>query len=368
MTKSQSAGDKLTTAEAADSGAYRGEVSAGRVNTIKAVNPDTPVEPADSNDPARSGTFDSSVSTPVSGGGGESARCPLCGSGDSEELFMATDHLVSSRQFMIRQCNRCSMAWTHSPPPEVEAAGFYLSHDYISHSDKKRSLSDYLYHLARSLMLKRKHKIISAATGLKQGKLVDIGSGTGYFAAFMQKKGWDVTGVEISREARTYSVERHSITVMAPEKMKKIADHSADSVTLWHVLEHLYKPDEWMGQIKRILSKEGKCIIALPNFASSDACWFGSDWAALDVPRHLWHFTPEALKLLAGENGLQYETMIPLPLDLFYISYLSYRNSGVRMPLLRGILTGAWLSLLTLFQRDKASSLIYIFSVSTHLR
>jgi hypothetical protein len=121
----------------------------------------------------------------------------------------------------------------------------------------------------------------------------------------------------------------------------------------------------WMKEVKRILKDDGKCIIALPNLASADARWFGDRWAALDVPRHLWHFSPATLIRFAGDQGFICREIRTMPLDVFYISALSYRDSGCRLSLLRGILTGTLLTISSLFRKNSASSLIYVMSGET---
>ena len=288
--------------------------------------------------------------------------CPVCASPDTAELFHARYHLVSNLEFLIRKCHSCGMGWTVDPPSEREAGGYYASEEYISHTDRKQSISDYLYHLARSFMLGRKGNLVRKVTGMREGTLLDIGSGTGHFAAYMQKRGWKVTGIELNDDARTYSIEKSGITAMAPGDLKNIPTGSADCITFWHVLEHLYAPEEWLEEVKRILLPDGKCIIALPNFSSADAGWFGSRWAALDVPRHLWHFTPDALNLFVSKQGFTVEKIAALPLDIFYISALSYSNQGKSLPLPRGLLTGGFLSVRSGFRKEKASSLIYVLS------
>lgn len=292
----------------------------------------------------------------------ENNICPACAATDTADLFKAKDHLVSGREFLIRRCNSCGMGWTVDPPPENEAGRYYVSEEYISHTDRKQSLTDYLYHLARSFMLGRKHRITTSSVGKSSGVLLDIGSGTGYFPAFMQKKGWSVTGIELNDEARNYSASRFGIKVASPGEIKELPSASADCITFWHVLEHLYDPAGWLGEAKRILRDEGKCIIALPNFASADAEWFGGRWAALDVPRHLWHFTPDAVKQFVGKQGFTVDRIYPLSLDLFYIASLSYRNTGKGLPLIRGALTGIHIALRNRFHREKDSSLVYVIS------
>ncbi len=288
--------------------------------------------------------------------------CPACSSQNITELFDVKDHLVSGSDFLIRRCKACGMGWTTDPPPESEAGSYYASEEYISHTDKKQSISDCLYHLARGFMLGRKYNLVTKAAGKRTGTLLDIGSGTGYFAAFMQKRGWEVTGIEINDDARSYSIEKSGINAKPPGEVKKVPSGSADCITFWHVLEHLYDMAGWLEEVKRILSSDGKCIIALPNFSSADARWFGNRWAALDVPRHLWHFTPAAMSHFVSKQGFTVEKKTALPLDLFYISVLSYKNLGSPFPLLRGLLTGGFLAIRSGFRKEKASSLVYILS------
>ncbi len=295
----------------------------------------------------------------------EGYLCLACGAADSAELCHAKDHLVSSKEFIIRKCNSCGMGWTVDPPAESDAGAYYASKEYISHTDRKQSASDYLYHLARSFMLGRKKRLVSRVTSKSSGTLVDIGSGTGYFPAYMQRRGWQATGVEISEAARKYSADRFGLKAISPSEVRDLPSASADCITFWHVLEHLYSPDGWLKEVSRVLKGDGRCIVALPNFSSTDARWFGNRWAALDVPRHLWHFTPDSLRFFAERNGFKCERIYPLPLDLFYISILSFRNQGSSMALIKGLLTGCFLALRSGFRKEKSSSLVYVLAKST---
>jgi 2-polyprenyl-3-methyl-5-hydroxy-6-metoxy-1,4-benzoquinol methylase len=292
----------------------------------------------------------------------EKPVCPVCRATKTTDLFRAKDHLVSGREFLIRKCTECGMGWTADPPQEEEAGVYYASAGYISHTDSKQSLADRLYHIARKFMLRRKGKLVNSAVGKSDGIIIDIGSGTGYFAAFMKKRGWQVTGIEISEQARNYSVERFGISAIGPGQVRDLPSAYADCITFWHVLEHLYNPAGWLVEARRILKDEGRCIIALPNFASADAEWFGERWAALDVPRHLWHFTPDSFRQFAEKEGFVCERTSALPLDLFYISSLSYRNTGNRLSLARGVLTGLIIALRGLSRRESASSLVFVLS------
>ena len=292
----------------------------------------------------------------------EVRSCPGCGGSDFTDLFTARDHLVTGESFRIAQCCCCGLVVTADPPDEHDIGRYYVSDDYISHSDKKQNLTELFYHLARQFMLGRKFRLVKRVTGKSKGTIVDIGSGTGYFASCMQQKGWNVTGIELNDRAREFSAAKFGIRTLEPSAISDMDDASADCVTLWHVLEHLYDPGKWMGEIRRILADDGRCIIALPNIDSSDAQWFGENWAALDVPRHLWHFSPDTFLRLAENHGFTCEAIRPMQLDLYYISALSYRNRGRRVALLRGVVTGLFLAVVNLFRSNRASSLIYVIS------
>jgi 2-polyprenyl-3-methyl-5-hydroxy-6-metoxy-1,4-benzoquinol methylase len=295
----------------------------------------------------------------------EVKSCLVCGSSGFAERFSAKDCLVSGQLFLISECRSCGFVFTSDPPDEKDIGRYYISEDYISHTDKKRNLTEVAYHLARSIMLRKKYRLISRVSISKTGTLLDVGSGTGYFAAYMKKRGWNVTGIELSEQARSVSVSKSGINALEPSEINGIPAASADCVTFWHVLEHLYDPAEWLYEVRRILKDDGKCIIAIPNIESADARWFGKNWAALDVPRHLWHFSPATITRFAVENGFVCTMIKPMPLDIFYISILSYRNQKSYMPLLRGIITGLLLSAGNLFNKERASSLIYVISKQT---
>ena len=286
--------------------------------------------------------------------------CPLCEGSDKEVLFTCTDFLVSGEDFSVVKCRQCGLIRTEAPPPENKIGSYYQSEDYISHSDSKKGFTEILYHLARNFMLKRKSSLISQVSGLETGFLLDIGSGTGYFPAFMAKKGWKVKGIEINEQARNFSVSKFGLHILSPDNESQLNNSAFDVVTLWHVMEHLNDLTHWFGVINRVLRNDGVCVIALPNADSSDAERFGKYWAAYDVPRHLWHFSPVTFRSLAEKNGFRVIKMKGMPLDVFYISILSYRHMKRNLPFIRGIITGMVLSFKNLFGKNRSSSMIYV--------
>ena len=137
---------------------------------------------------------------------------------------------------------------------------------------------------------------------------------------------------------------------------------SFNAITMWHVLEHVHQLHEYVSQLRQLLSEKGKIFIAVPNYTSYDAAHYKEHWAAYDVPRHLYHFSPQSMKALMNAHGLQVIKMKPMWFDSFYVSMLSeqYKNGKGNM------ISACWNGLVsnskTLFNTEKCSSVIYIIS------
>jgi SAM-dependent methyltransferase len=286
--------------------------------------------------------------------------CPLCSSEEISLKFRCTDHFVSDKEFSINVCSACGFVFTQDYPEESEIGWYYESDDYISHSDTSKGFSDKLYRISRTLMLRRKRKIIIKNTGKKRGTLLDIGSGTGYFANTMKNAGWNVKGIEINEKARNLSISLFGLEIIEPEKIGTLESGSFDCITLWHVLEHFHDPFKYMSDIHKLLKPGGVCLIALPNCNSYDASAYRQFWAAYDVPRHLWHFNPSTFRLFSERTGFRLIKLRTLPLDVFYISTISERYMGSKLSFIKGAVRAFPFAFLSIFHKSKSSSLIYL--------
>lgn len=290
----------------------------------------------------------------------ENSNCPLCADGKPDRFLEAVDFFLTKEKFILARCPACGLILTQDPPGEENIGRYYESEEYVSHDDSGTGLSHLIYRRVRSLMLKRKRKIVNKLTGLTKGSVLDIGSGTGHFLSEMNRSGWDTKGIEPNRKARDFSVTKLGLDVLPPEELKEFPDSVFDCVTLWHVLEHFHDPFGYVSEIRRLLKPKGICIIALPNSSSFDAEHYGNFWAAWDVPRHLWHYNPHTFRLFAEKSGFKVTALKRLPFDVFYISILSEKHRGSGFSLMKGIIKGLYFSLLAMFRKEKGSSLIYI--------
>lgn len=289
----------------------------------------------------------------------KNCSCVVCGSDNYATLFFNKDYTVSEQSFEVVSCLKCSFVWTKNPPLPESIGEYYISDEYISHSDVKNDLKDKLFHFARRLMLNKKSKLIESISTAKKGVLLDIGCGTGYFLNKMQYCGWNVFGFEPSDNARSVAANNFNLNIFDSNELYKF-DKKVDVITMWHVLEHVYDLDGYIKKFSEILNDDGLVVVAVPNIDSFDSGIYKSEWAALDTPRHLWHFNSNTISLLFVKYGFKVERKIQMPFDAFYISMLSEKNLTGNINWLKVFTIGIVGFFKSILNKDKSSSLIYI--------
>ena len=244
----------------------------------------------------------------------------------------------------------------------MDIARYYQSTDYISHSDTKKGLINRLYHLVRRYTLHTKRKLIERRTGIKKGTLLDIGAGSGAFMNHMRLEGWKVTGIEQDQQASANAKSLYDLTLHGLDGFFNLPAASFNAITMWHVLEHVHDLHEYIEQIKKLLAPAGKIFIAVPNYTSYDAGKYGKFWAAYDVPRHLYHFSPAAMAVLLESHGMKIDHIQPMWFDSFYVSLLSEKYRSGHPNLFRGVYNGLLSNSQAISNGRRASSIIYIIS------
>ena len=271
------------------------------------------------------------------------------------KYLIAKDYLVSSKEFKIVWNKEKQIAQTLIPDG-IDLSSYYNSESYHSHKNKSTSSKDRIYFFIQDLMFRfKKHLIKRYSAG---GKLLDYGSGVGNFSKFMSDNGFNVLAIEPDKGAMKTSIKKTVNTVSGLEML--IDKEGFNTITLWHVLEHIPDPHKIITELKLHLGKKGIIFIAAPNLNSHDSLYYKSNWAALDVPRHLWHFTSPGLQMLMQKAGFELVNRHPLWFDAFYIAYLSEQHLGSRWPLLKGFFIGL-ISNIKAFFSGEYSSIIYVF-------
>lgn len=287
-------------------------------------------------------------------------QCPVCHSEQIQDLFTAKDYTVSAEIFTIAKCNSCTHLFTQNVAPQDEIGKYYQSENYISHSDTQEGIVNKLYHAVRKRTLTGKKKLLQLETGKQQGKILDIGCGTGAFLNTMKAAGWESTGLEPDEVARAKAKELYGLEPKPSHEIFDLPENNYDAITMWHVLEHVHQLHEYVAQLKKMLTTNGRIFIAVPNYTSYDAQYYGAHWAAYDLPRHLYHFSPDSMKNLVEQYGLTIKKIKPMWFDSFYVSMLSEQYKNGKGNILKAFLIGFISNVKTMLQKDKCSSLIYV--------
>lgn len=271
------------------------------------------------------------------------------------------DHLVSGEEFQIQETSINGILQTIPIPNQDEIGRYYDSESYISHTDSKANLVDKLYQIVKQHSIKKKYKtILKLKSNTKT--LLDIGSGTGDFLSASNHYNIGSIGTEPNEHARKLSIKKGNIVV---SDLDQIKDKKFDVITLWHVLEHVYNPEQYLKNINALLEKDGLLLIAVPNYKSYDSNYYKNYWAAYDVPRHLWHFSRCGMKELLKQQNFRITKYKSLPFDSFYVSLLSEQNKNGSKNLIKAFFIGL-ISNLKAIKTKEYSSVLYIAQRNTN--
>ncbi|MBU3011466.1 class I SAM-dependent methyltransferase [Polaribacter vadi] len=272
---------------------------------------------------------------------------------DLKPFLDCKDFTVSGEVYQVKKNEEFDMLVT-VPVPE-NLGDYYKSEDYISHTDSKKSLFDKVYQSVKNITLKRKLKLINSFNTSSKN-ILDVGAGTGDFLKVCATNSWNVFGSEPDLGARNIALKKG---ISLEEDLSKFNNNQFDVITLWHVLEHVENLEEYISTLNNLLTKNGKLIIAVPNYKSYDAKHYQQFWAAFDVPRHLWHFSQTSIAKLFSKENMIVEKSLPMKFDAYYVSLLSEKYKSGTMKPISAFLKG-FKSNLSAKSTNEYSSLIYV--------
>ncbi|MFN6387339.1 MAG: methyltransferase domain-containing protein [Bacteroidota bacterium] len=285
--------------------------------------------------------------------------CPICASSSIGKLYVAKDYTVSGELFEVWRCNSCSVGFTQDVPDASTIGPYYAAESYVSHTDSSKGFINSVYHKVRSYALLTKKNLVTTLVGKKTGAILDIGAGTGAFAHTMLTAGWQVTGLEPDATAAKQALLKYNIQLAAADTIYTLEHHQFDAITMWHVIEHVHDLYGYFKRFFEILKTDGVLVIAVPNYTSTDASIYGKNWAALDTPRHLYHFSPASMELIADTHGFKLVIKKAMWFDAFYVAMLTEQHNGGSF--IKAILVGLWSNVTALLDVNKCSSVIYTF-------
>lgn len=263
------------------------------------------------------------------------------------------DYTVSNESYELLKNKEYEMLVTLPVPIDLE--NYYKSEDYISHTNSKKTILDKVYQRVRKHTLQKKLSLINSFN-TREKSVLDVGAGTGDFLNVCKKNNWTVSGVEPNFDARNIAQENK---IDLNKDLFFFEEKSFDVITLWHVLEHVKDLQKYIIQLQKLLKKDGVIVVAVPNYNSFDAKYYKEFWAAFDVPRHLWHFSQQAIKNLFNDAFMKVVDTKPMLFDSYYVSLLSEKYKTGSSNFLKAFYIG-YKSNLKAKKTSEYSSLIYV--------
>ncbi len=179
----------------------------------------------------------------------ENQKCYLCHQKNIEEYFPYTR---DNKNIKVLKCKNCNLVFLstfkHIQNEFYENSGMHKGTIELQNWIKNTSEDD----LRRFNQFK---------DNIKDKKILDFGCGNGGFLLKAKKIAQSVSGLELDQGLNNYFKEQNLKVYSSLEQIKD----KFDVITMFHVLEHIAKPIELLTSLKKLLNKNGKIIVEVPN-------------------------------------------------------------------------------------------------------
>jgi SAM-dependent methyltransferase len=221
--------------------------------------------------------------------------CIVCGGSLVPAVTRPRSSYARTGAYRIDACTGCGAGATMPrPTPEelsrcYEASYGYSAHDLIEAEKRRRAAA------------------LLGWSGVRTGKILDVGCMFGFLLDEARGGGLLPYGIELSPGPARVAAERgHEVftgTIEAFAAARPELRFAA--IFAQHVLEHVPDPRAFLAAARRLLEPGGRLVIAVPNFEARLRRLAPSGWGWYQVPVHLHHFSPRALRRLVGDAGLE---------------------------------------------------------------
>lgn len=238
-----------------------------------------------------------------------SRACAVCGGQSWHETGQARDYeyATCSNLWTFRACGHCGHVQM-DPLPAPETLRVIYPDNYYSYQMEK-SIHP-IARWAKHRLDRAKFAWITRGMHARVASYLDVGCGDGRYLQMMIGQGADPArthGVELD-EAAVKAARALGLNVLQSriEDARGLESGSYDLITMFHVIEHVERPDEVIARLRSLLRVGGILALETPNFDCADARRSGARyWGGYHAPRH-WHvFTSASLQQLLCAHGFQ---------------------------------------------------------------
>lgn len=232
----------------------------------------------------------------------EDRACAYCGSSGATHLFVAEDRLYCvPGQFAIVRCEGCGLMRTNPRPTLRSIKAYYPSHygPYVQTATDPAGR-------VKAFLRKMADPLDTTIPMMNPGRLLEIGAASGNYLVRMQRLGWDVAGIEMDAASAVRTANRTDASILHEDVGSvSLAPSQFDLICGWMVFEHLHDPVRAFQRCLDWLKPGGWLAFSVPDCGNWQFRTFRSNWYALQVPTHLYHFTAPLLAEILSRSGFQ---------------------------------------------------------------
>ncbi len=242
----------------------------------------------------------------------ENVNCIICNSG-SKPLF--TKESRFGEIFTLARCRGCGLEFI-SPRPGIDEIGRYYDPAYFTRRTE-RGYNNYFSPGVRG-EIERVFALNLDDLGFddferdlgEEKRSLDIGCAAGYFVAYLGERGWDASGIDISRECTDFAVKL-GLNVTRGDYLEEEYTGGFDLISLWASIEHLHHPELFLEKIWGDLNETGRLYISTCRTGGVNfKCLFGKSWRFYNFPEHLYFFSLGTIRKLLEKHGFRIKRMI----------------------------------------------------------
>lgn len=224
--------------------------------------------------------------------------CPVCGQTGEGWADVADRHYGNAGTWHVDRCTACRALYLDPMPTEAELGTFYPT-EYYSHQPVVSTASSWKARLKRVVLPLGTGEPTLGPTG----RMLDVGSGSGWMLDVYRARGWEAEGVEYSesacQEGSALGRTMHRGSLLEAE----LPSASFDYVRSNHSFEHLNNPHETLDEMSRLLRPGGTLFIGVPDSKGLMARVFGPEWYYVGAPVHVINYDRDNLAELIEQHG-----------------------------------------------------------------
>jgi len=222
-------------------------------------------------------------------------------------LFEVTDRLyqTTTKIFRVVECRACHLVRLDPWPSPEELARYYPKSYWF---DPGENASGKWIEAYRRFVLRDHVHFVwnSIRAAHETGLVLDVGCGGGLFLRMLRETGLPVLGLDALAPAASVAWKSNGVPAVCADLLKApLRRESCSAITMFHVLEHLYEPEEYLDRARELLRPNGRLIVQVPNVACWQFVLLGERWNGIDVPRHLVDFRQKDVEHLLHLCGFE---------------------------------------------------------------